>query len=139
MQLKSKQFRVFLILTLIALLSATALYGAVRIGGWAFSANGQLARNFQYEGGCPVDLKFDWGVIETRPGTIAYNTTRSDGAHAGARTLNHPGGNRSVPIVETWRLGANTPAFANYHGWMELKIESPNPVEKRIDFTIHCR
>ena len=139
MQLKSRQFPIFAVLTLALLASAAALYGAVRIGGWAFSANGQLARNFQYAGGCPVELKFDWGVIEDRPGPIAYTTTRNDGAHAGSRTLNHPGGNRSIPIIETWRLGSNTPAFANYHGWMELNIESPNPVAKRIDFTIHCR
>lgn len=125
--------------SILTLLAATALYGAVRIGGWAFSANGQLARDFQYDGGCPVELKFDWGVISDRSGPIAYTTTRNDGAHAGMKTLDHPGGNRSVPILETWRLGARTPQFANYHGWMELNIESPNPVAKRIAFTIHCR
>jgi len=120
-------------------LLTASLFGAVRIGGWAFSANGQLARDYQYTGSCPVDLKFDWGVLGTEPGGVAYTFRRNDGAHTNQRTMNLPAANRSVPIIETWRLGANTPEFRNYRGWVELQIESPNPVTKRIDFTLHCR
>lgn len=118
---------------------AVKLYGAIRIGGWSFSANGQVARNFQYTGGCPVNLKFDWGVIDSQSSAITYQTSRSDGAQSGSRVLNHPGANRSVPIVESWRLGANTPQFANYRGWMQLNIESPAPASHRIAFTLHCQ
>lgn len=125
----------------LVLLSALAvtLYGAVRIGGWAFSANGQLARDFQYTGGCPVSLKFDWGVISTDPSVITYRTTRNDGASAPARSIKHPGGGRSMPIIENWRLGANTPQFANYRGWLQINVESPNGATNRIAFTLHCR
>jgi hypothetical protein len=124
----------------VALLAlAATLFGAVRIGGSAFSTNGQLARDHQYTGGCPVDLAFDWGVIDSSPSAITYWTSRNDGARSNPRSINHPGGNRSIPIVEHWHLGANNPTFANYHGWVEIHIESPSPATNRIPFTIHCR
>jgi len=111
----------------------------VRVGGSAFSVNGALARDHQYTGSCPVDLKFDWGVISTAPATVTYMFTRSDGGHSpGARSVSLPP-NRSVPILDHWRLGANTPQFSNFHGWVELNIQSPNPVVNRIGFTLHCR
>jgi hypothetical protein len=121
------------------LVLSTALYGAMRIGGWSFAVNGQVARNFQYTGGCPADLTFDWGVINSSPAAISYWTTRNDGARSTPRSINHPGGNRSIPIMEHWHLGANNPQFANYHGWMEIHIESPAPATNRIAFTLHCR
>jgi len=127
-------------LLLLAMLLATAVNAnaSIRIGGWAFSANGQLARDFQYSGPCPVELKFDWGVISTEPASAAYTITRNDGGHSSnVRYVNLPP-NRSVPIVEEWRLGADNPTFADYHGWMELHIESPSPVTHRISFTLHC-
>lgn len=124
------------------LAAVTALTGtakaAVRVGGSAFSANGMLARDHQYSGSCPVDLKFDWGVISSDTATVAYSFTRSDGGHSSnARSTSLPA-NRSVPILDEWRLGANTPQFASYSGWVELNIDSPNPVRNRIAFTIHC-
>jgi len=124
---------------LIALLATAGLARAsVRVGGSAFSANGQLAGDHQYSGICPVDLKFDWGVISTAPATATYSITRSDGGHSShTRAVSLPE-YRSVPIVEEWRLGANTPQFADYSGWVELNIDSPNPVTNRISFTIHC-
>ncbi|HKE28795.1 MAG TPA: hypothetical protein VKB88_40875 [Bryobacteraceae bacterium] len=118
---------------------SAALYGAMRIGGSSFAVNGQVARDHQYTGGCPVDLTFDWGVINSDPTAISYWTSRNDNAHSNPRSLNHPGSNRSMPIMEHWRLGANNPQFANYHGWMEIHIESPAPATNRIPFTLHCR
>jgi len=113
---------------------------SVRIGGSAFAANGQLARDRQYTGPCPVDLKFDWGVIGTQPTPVRYSFTRSDGGHSSQPlTIDLPQANRSVPILDEWHLGADTPQFANFSGWVELNIESPNPVANRIGFTIHCR
>ncbi|MGA9980376.1 MAG: hypothetical protein WBQ08_17280 [Candidatus Sulfotelmatobacter sp.] len=111
---------------------------SVRIGGASLSANGQIAQNFQYAGSCPVNLKFDWGVISTEPTSITYSLRRSDGGHSRASTASLPGANRSMPILDEWSLGANNPQFADYHGWVELDIESPNPVSQKIGFTIHC-
>jgi hypothetical protein len=42
-----------------------------------------------------------------------------------------------VPILDAWSLGANNRQFAGYHGWVELDIESPNPVSRKIGFAIH--
>jgi hypothetical protein len=111
----------------------------VRIGGASLRANGQLAQGFQYTGSCPVALKFGWGVIATEPTTATYTFFRSDGGHlTNSLTTTLPGGNRSVPIYDDWQLGANTPQFQNYSGWVELRIESPNPIAQKIAFTIHC-
>jgi len=122
----------------IALVSAG--HASVRVGGWAFSANGKLERDFQYTGPCPVDLKFDWGVIGTEPGTVTYTFSRNDGGQSSSpQSINLPAANQSVPIITDWHLGANNPTFANYSGWMQLDIQSPNAVSKRINFTIHCQ
>jgi len=115
-----------------------AAHASVRIGGWAFSANGELARDFQYTGPCPVDLKFDWGVISTDQTTATYTFTRSDGGHSSSsQSVALPAGH-SVPVLDTWRLGANTAQFATYSGWVQLNISAPNPVSQKISFTIHC-
>lgn len=127
-------------LLLAAFFTVAASAGAtVRIGGASLRANGQLAENLEYTGPCPVALKFGWGVIATEPTTVTYTFVRSDGGHSnGSLTANLPGANRSVPIYDDWELGANTSQFQNYSGWVELHIESPNPVSQRIAFTIHC-
>ena len=130
--------RFALILALFVML--TGIAGAsVRIGGASLSANGQPAHGFSYSGPCPVELTFHWGVISTQPTSITYSFSRSDGGHSSSlQTANLPGGNHSVPIPDKWRLGANNPQFANYRGWIELDIQSPNPVSQKIGFTIHC-
>jgi hypothetical protein len=130
-----------LVLALAAtIILAAVAHAAVRIGGAAFSANGQLARDYQYTGSCPVDLKFDWGVIAAEPTRVSYWFRRSDGGHSStARGIDLPGGNRSVPIVDEWHLGANTRQFSTYHGWVELHMQSPDPVTNRIRFTLHCQ
>ncbi len=116
-----------------------AALASVRVGGSALSANGQLARNWEYVGPCPVQLKFDWGVISSEPTSVTYSFTRNDGGHSSSRqTRSLPGGNRSVPILETWDLGANVPQFSDYRGWVELNIWYPNRVTYKIPFTIHC-
>ena len=126
------------ILCTLALLPAAA-FGQVRIGGYALRANSELVQNHRYSGRCPVNLKLDWGVIGARPETITYYTERSDGAKSPSRTLSLPGGNKSVPVVVEWKLGANTPQFRDYRGWAELVIESPTRVSQRILFTLDCR
>jgi len=114
--------------------------GSVRIGGWSLRANGQVAQGFEYSGACPVNLQFGWGVIPTEPTTVIYSYTRSDGGHSkGSLTANLPDANRSVPIYVEWRLGADNRQFANYSGWVQLDIESPNPVSKKVPFTLRCQ
>jgi hypothetical protein len=71
---------------------------------------------------------------------VNYHFVRSDGGHSSneARVI-IPQGNRSVPVYDLWRLGANTPQFANYTGWVKIVIDTPNPLEGKVGFTIHCQ
>jgi hypothetical protein len=120
--------------------SVSLMAQAVRVGGSSLRANGQVAQGFQYTGSCPVDLQFGWGLIATGPTAVTYRFVRNDGGHStNAQSVNIPQANRSVPVYEQWRLGANTPQFASYTGWVNLIVESPNPVQQKIGFTIHCQ
>jgi hypothetical protein len=120
--------------------AAASSNAAVRIGGESLRANGQVVQGFQYTGPCPVDLQFGWGVIATEPTTIDYWFVRSDGGQsARSQTVEVPQADRSVPVYDTWRLGANSPRFANYTGWVKLVIDSPGQVEGKIGFTLHCQ
>jgi hypothetical protein len=128
---------IFLLAAMLAM--AHTAQADVRVGGYSLRANGQVAQGFQYSGPCPVDLKFGWGVIGTEPTTVTYSFVRSDGGHSSAsETAELPNANQSVPIYTDWHLGANTPQFANFRGWVQLNIESPNSLSQKIPFTIHC-
>ena len=112
----------------------------VRVGGWSLSANGKLAKDYRYTGSCPVSLKLDWGLIPAAPTRLVYRFERSDGGHSShSLSADLSRANQSTPIYDEWKLGANTPQFANYSGWVNLIVESPVRLEKKIDFTIHCR
>jgi hypothetical protein len=130
--------RFILALAICFIVTSTAS-ASIRIGGASLRANGQLAQGFQYSGSCPVALKFSWGVISDEPTTIQYTFVRSDGGHqTNSLSANLQGGGRSTPIYDDWQLGANTPEFQDFHGWVELQIQSPEPVSQKISFTIHC-
>jgi hypothetical protein len=125
---------------LLCLGSVSVMAQSVRVGGSSLRANGQLAQGFQYTGSCPVALKFDWGLISTGPTEVAYRFDRSDGGHTThSDRVTIPRANQSVPVYYDWHLGANTHQFADYHGWVNIIIESPNPVQQKIGFTIHCQ
>ena len=125
---------------LLCLGSVSLMAQEVRVGGESLRANGQIAQGFQYTGSCPVDLKFGWGLISTRHTEVVYRFDRNDGGHTThSERVDIPQADRSVPVYYDWQLGANTPKFANFHGWVNLIIESPNPVDKKIPFTIHCQ
>ncbi len=118
---------------------AGIVQASVHVGGWSLSANGQLARDFQYSGPCPVDLKFDWGVIGTEPGKVTYSLLRSDGGRSfKPQSIDLPAADRSVSITDEWRVGVNGSQNAHYSGWVQLEIQSPNPVSKKINFNVHC-
>jgi hypothetical protein len=109
----------------------------VRVGGSSLRANGQVAQGFEYSGACPVDLKFGWGLIATEAATASYSFARNDGGHPPSGSVDLPAG-RSKPVYLDWHLGANNAKFANYKGWVEIHIESPNQVSQKISFTLHC-
>ena len=112
----------------------------IRVGGSSLRANGQLAQGFQYTGPCPVQLKFGWGIVSEMPVEVAYTFDRSDGGHSSrSQRAMLAGGGHSTPLYYDWQLGANTPQFANFKGWVNLIIEGRFPVEHRIPFTIHCQ
>jgi|CZKF01.1.fsa_nt_gi hypothetical protein len=119
--------------------AAAAPQATVRIGGWALTNKGNIVQNFVYTGTCPVQLQFAWGVLSTEPTEIRYHFERSDGAQAPAGQKNLPRANTSVDVIETWELGANTPRFADFKGWEDLVIYSPNNVSQKINFTLHCK
>jgi hypothetical protein len=125
---------------LICMGSFSLMAQTVRIGGESLRANGQIAQGFQYTGSCPVNLKFGWGLISTGPTSANYSFVRNDGGHSSnSQYVNMPQANRSIPVYDTWTLGANKPQFANYTGWVKILINSPNRVEGKIGFTIHCQ
>ncbi len=114
--------------------------GEIRIGGESLRANGQVIPHHDYFGPCPVDLEFGWGVIGMYPRVMEYHFERSDGGHsAGESGKRLPGGNRSMPVNDRWRLGATTRPFANYSGWVKLVIDAPERLEGRVGFTLHCQ
>lgn len=130
---------------LIGALGACSLMGAggnalasVRVGGWSLTSNGQVIPGFTYTGQCPVNLKFAWGLIGTAPGDVAYAFRRSDGAKSASQNVTLPRSNQSVPVYDEWQLGAPTPQFRNFKGWVELEVASPNPLSKKVNFTLHC-
>jgi hypothetical protein len=43
------------------------------------------------------------------------------------------------PNLDNWSLGANTPQFANNHGWVELNIQASVAISQKINFTLHCQ
>ncbi|HME58876.1 MAG TPA: hypothetical protein VKF63_11110 [Terracidiphilus sp.] len=125
---------------LLCLGSVSLMAQSVRVGGYSLRANGNIAQGFHYTGSCPVDLKFGWGLISTRRTEAIYRFDRSDGGHTThSERVDIPRANQSVPVYYDWQLGANTPKFADFHGWVNIIIESPNPVQQKINFTIHCR
>ena len=127
-----------LLLAVMLVMAGSAQAGEVRVGGYSLRANGQVAKDFQYSGACPVELKFGWGLIGTEPTTVTYTITRSEGGHESARTVHLPG-NRTETVYVDWRLGAHNRKFADYHGWVDLHVHSPNHVSQKIEFTLHCR
>jgi hypothetical protein len=71
---------------------------------------------------------------------VVYRFDRNDGGHTThSERVDIPRANQSVPVYYDWQLGANTPKFADFHGWVNIIIEAPNPVEKKVPFTIHCQ
>ena len=125
---------------LICLGSVSLMAQSVRVGGWSLRANGNVAQGFHYTGSCPVDLKFGWGLISTGRTEVTYRFYRNNGGHTTHKeSVNLPQANHSVPVYYDWQLGANTHQFATFTGWVNLIIESPNPVQQKINFTIHCQ
>jgi hypothetical protein len=71
-------------------------------------------------------------VISDEPTSIQYTFVRSDGGHqTNSLSANLQGGGRSTPIYDDWQLGANTPEFQDFRGWVEIHIESPTQLVQK--------
>jgi len=140
--MKSIRFGHCFILTVV-LIAIVALAGValaeVRVGGSSLTFNGRIIRGHEYTGPCPVDLKFGWGLISTVPTNVTYTFARNDGGRTGQRNVYIQQANRSVPVYDKWRLGANKPNFSNFQGSIDLIIETPNAVTQRTTFILHCQ
>ena len=123
---------------LICLGSFSLMAQAVRIGGKSLRANGQPVQNFEYAGPCPVNLKFGWDLISKAPTTATYSFARNDAHATNPQSVNLPAAHRSVQVYDLINLGANTPRYDNYTGWVKILVNTPNKVEGMIHFTIHC-
>jgi len=115
----------------------------IHLGGQSFTANGELpprrkAGGYQYTGSCPVNLRFDWGIVSSDPVDVVYSFERNDGGQAKPARTTLAGGGQSTPIQDGWSLGANSAEFADFHGWVQLDIRSPYPLSYRMPFTLHC-
>ena len=127
----------FFLLAGMALVMKGGVPPGVRIGGASLRANGEVVQGWEYSGPCPVALKFGWSLQTTEPTTASYSFTRNDGSHPPGGSIDLTPG-RSGFVYLDWRLGANNPKFANYHGWAQLDVDSPNQVSQKINFTLHC-
>ena len=140
--MQRNRFKLFFVIMVlfggIIILAGTA-FAQVRVGGSSLRFNGEIIKGHEYTGACPVDLKFGWSLISTEPTTVTYTFRRSDGARTSQRSINIPQANKSVFVHDTWRIGANTPKFANFQGWVELVVESPNALSQRTKFLLHCQ
>jgi hypothetical protein len=92
------------------------------------------------KGPCPVVFTFTGKVALKKEGRFTYKWERSDG---GVDTTVHPAvsydGLNAALVSTTWTLGAATPEFRPFHGWMKLHILTPqNLVSEAAQFTLDC-
>ena len=121
------------------LLAATAARADVRVGGWSLTANGQLAKDYVYTGHCPVVMRFSYGLLATDHASVSYSFVRSDGARQPGLQTVHLRPNQSEPVSYEWRLGAATPEFASFLGWVRMESVPPHRLAHTINFTLHCQ
>jgi hypothetical protein len=100
---------------------------------------GPLMGGVEYRGPCPIRLIFDWSIVSAQPTSVTYSLQKSDGSPVSTVTkINLPKGNTPVDVIDMWVLGANTPEFRNYRGWMDLSTLTPNVFGKKINFALRC-
>ena len=130
---------VIVALCICALLSgARAAQAEMRVVGTTFFVNGKPVPDFQYSGTCPVWLRFYWSLIDTDFAGMVYyfipNVGKPTPRHSQSVWRNQP-----IPAYIDWQVGANTPKYANYRGWLQLRVTNPNNIANTINFTLHCR
>jgi hypothetical protein len=100
---------------------------------------GHLIDGIDYRGPCPIRLTFDWSIVSAQPTSVTYQLQKSDGSPLSSVTkINLPSGNTPVDVIDMWVLGANTPQYRRYEGWMNLSTLTPNVFGKKIRFTLRC-
>ncbi len=91
-------------------------------------------------GPCPVTFKFTGKVGLSKEGRFTYRWERSDRAvdttpHA---PVVYDGAHAAIATIE-WKLGARSPAFHPYHGWMKLHVLTPQDrLSEPANFTLDC-
>ena len=74
------------------------------------------------------------------PTEATYRYKRSDcSAPSVTKSLKLAKANTSVDVSDTWSLGASNAQFKDFKGWIKLTTFTPNKLEKKIDFTLHCK
>ncbi len=93
-----------------------------------------------HTGTCPVTFNFRGKVALSKQGRFTYKWERSD--HAIDTNVHPPvtyNGHDAVIVTTTWTLGARTPAFHPFHGWMKLHILTPeDKLSGPADFWLDC-
>jgi len=117
-------------------LLAAASAPAVEVTGLSVSATPA-----SHSGPCPVEIKFTGKIALNKAGRATYKWVRSDG---GIDTLAHPPvvfpAAGTQVVTTTWTLGAATPAFQPFNGWMKLHVLTPqDKLSAPAKFTINCR
>jgi hypothetical protein len=91
-------------------------------------------------GPCPATFTFTGKVLLRKEVKVKYRWERSDGV---PDTAPHPAlaldGVHASLVTTTWTLGAATPAFHPYRGWMKLHILAPeDKLSDAAEFTLDC-
>jgi hypothetical protein len=91
-------------------------------------------------GPCPATFTFTGKVLLRKEVKVKYRWERSDG---GVDTTVHPAlaldGVHASLVTTTWTLGAATPEFHPFHGWMKLHILAPeDKLSDAAEFTLDC-
>jgi hypothetical protein len=103
----------------------------------AFSVIGVLlgVDHPNYDGPCPVQLKFSGHIEASGSGTVAYRFLRSHDPQPGQETVPVEHG-KSKPFENTWTVGKPGERIS---GWEQLQIISPgNASSSQEHFTINC-
>ena len=107
-----------------------------------FSANAENLVG-DYWGTCPVVLKFDWLIVSQESNSVTYQLQRSDGSLPSAITkvdLKYVPNDHmyEANVIDMWNLGAYTPEFKDFKGWINLTTLTPNKWEQKVPFVLQC-
>jgi len=91
-------------------------------------------------GPCPFGFTFRGKVALNKEGRFTYRWERSDGAvDTAAHAPEVYDGAHAALVTTSWKLGAVSPAFHPFHGWVKLHVLTPQDrLSEPADFTLDC-